>query len=46
MEQVWMISVPGALTESFEFDNARRAVDAFGVDDSAIVDRVGGSALV
>ena len=41
-----MISVPGALIESFKFDDARRAVDAFGVDDSAIVDRIGGSVLV
>ena len=41
-----MISVPGASPERIKLDDARRAVDALGEDDSAIVDRTGGSALV
>ena len=40
-----MISVPGASTESFKFDDAGQVVDAFGEDVSAIVDRTGGSEL-
>ena len=35
-----MISVPGVSAERFKLDDARRAVDALGEDDSAIVGRI------